>query len=228
MLSLEKDFFWFVGLDELTGSYVRRFAGNGALEILDAGCGTGRLLTLLQPYGKVHGFDRSAEAVRLCRLRGLQEVDCVDLNRWAPPEEAFDLITCLDVLYHSDVEDDASILRKFHKSLKPRGHLIVNLPAFNLLWRAHDNRVHTKRRYRKTPFMNALQEAGFEVTCATYRLPVLFLGILLTKVLRSDVQAIPSGLNRFLLALHRLENRFIAQGGRLPFGSSLFIIGRKP
>jgi hypothetical protein len=45
---------------------------------------------------------------------------------------------------------------------------------------------------------------------------------------KSDVANIPSNLvNHFLILIGKIENRLIAWGISLPFGSSLFVVAKK-
>jgi SAM-dependent methyltransferase len=224
---LESRHFWFVGLHELALAHL---PSGKNLRVLDAGCGTGGLLSLLSGRAEAVGIDFSEEALRLCRERGLQNTEQEDLNAWRPPSEAFDAITSLDVLCHRGVGSIEDVLKKFHTALKPGGLLIINLPAFEILRRGHDAEVETKRRFRKKELADLLDGAGFGIERITYRLPVLFPVLLVrggTKQESRDLHMPPAFLNRALLGMHRLENRWICRGGTIPFGSSLFAAARK-
>jgi 2-polyprenyl-3-methyl-5-hydroxy-6-metoxy-1,4-benzoquinol methylase len=68
----------------------------------------------------------------------------------------FDLICCSHVLEH--VPDDVRLLRQFHARLRPRGHLLINLPI-NEVW---DDPNHV-RRYSAETAARALEANGFRV-----------------------------------------------------------------
>lgn len=236
MREFEDDFFWFVGIHELALSFLERFFVPGrSMKILDAGCGTGGLLQYLSRYGEAFGIDVSEDALNFCRQRGLENVRQADLSRWSPPPMEYDIITCMDVLYHEAVVSDAELLMKFHTSLKPAGKVILNVPAFEALRRRHDERVETRKRYKKKDLESALRSAGFNVKVMTYRLPLLFPVLLMRKFTRDqrgasrveDIRALPPALNRALLQMHRWENSWILKGGSFPFGSSLFAVAEK-
>jgi len=236
MFQLEDEFWWYRGLHELIERYVRDKSAEGRPSILDAGCGCGKLMTIMSPYGEVSGFDFSEDAISFCRERGFDKVTQQDLSRWEPPSEAYDIVTCIDVLCHRAVDDVASVLRKFHRSLKPDGMLILNLPAFEILKRPHDIVVNTVRRSHRKETNQMLEEEGFDVEVSSYRLPFLFIIIALRKLIAtfesdktptSDLTPIPSSLNSLLLVKHRGENTLVYSGISLPFGSSLFIVARK-
>ncbi|PTN36490.1 bifunctional 2-polyprenyl-6-hydroxyphenol methylase/3-demethylubiquinol 3-O-methyltransferase UbiG [Desulfonatronum sp. SC1] len=234
--ALENDYWWYRGLHELVEAILRTKSSNFPdCRILDAGCGTGRMMQIAATYGHVQGLDRSREAVSFCIKNDLYDVYCQDLNNWVPEEHSYDVIISLDVLYHAAVASDADIVHAFYSALRPGGLCIVNLPAFPVLFRNHDLAVHTKRRYRKKPAVQLFKEAGFTVTQASYRLPHLFVVILLKKILQSvvgakeesDLQKLPGWLNRLLLRMVRAENRLILSGRSMPFGSSLFLVAQK-
>ena len=69
MFEVEDRHWWYVGLHELILAQVGRIAASAGepLRILDAGCGTGRLMELLASAGSVEGCDISPDAVAFCR-----------------------------------------------------------------------------------------------------------------------------------------------------------------
>jgi SAM-dependent methyltransferase len=236
MFHLENEYWWYRGLHELVEHYIR-LVESDRLNIFDAGCGTGRMMELLSKYGKVKGVDYSEEAITLCKKRNLSDAAIADLNDWQGESEEFDAIVSLDVIYHEAIRDDLEILYKFHKTLVKNGTLILNLVAFNILKREHDLVVGAKKRYRKKEFKEKLQKAGFTPVVITYRLPYLFLYLISRKFGRmvfdmkadvvSDLQPLPPSINYLLTLIIRLENKVIASGVKMPFGSSLFVVARK-
>lgn len=232
---LEKNYWWYKALHELVESYINKIPNKKKLYILDAGCGTGRMLEILNKYGVAEGVDCSKEAVEFCKKRGLKNIEIGDLNVWSP-NKSYDLIICLDVIYHAGIVDDVKVLKKFHEILNADGMLILNLPAFNILKRCHDQHVWGKRRYMKTLTVQMLNNIGFNISKATYRLPHLFFIILIKKVIekisgsskvKSDLFQLPSWLNKLFLRINRIENKLIISGINMPFGSSLFLVACK-
>ena len=239
MFEFENDYWWYRGLHELTWYYVvklKRLKPDRELRILDAGCGTGRMMELLDRYGTIEGIDHAEEAISLCKKRGLKNAQKGDLNTWDPPTETYDVIISNDVIYISTIEDDMAVVGKFHRALKKDGILILNLPAFKALQRKHDIAVLGARRYRKGKTLEQLKEIGFVPVHATYRLKWLFFIMLVQKHLldplsnksvESDLKRLPGFINSFFLWMHRMENRIITAGIPLPFGSSLFLVCKK-
>jgi len=237
MYELENDYWWYKAIHELVKYYVKKEASHKDLRIFDAGCGTGRMMEILNKYGQVEGLDYSKNAINFSKKRGLENVKVEDLNNWGSNGKLYDVIICLDVIGHSAIKNDMQILNKFYKSLNNNGILIIHIPAFQILKRAHDLVVFSKRRYRKNTTIKELKNIGFNVIKATYRLPYLFLFLVMKKYfekliystnkIQSDLQPLPLRVNKLLLSINRIENKLITSGINMPFGSSLFIIAKK-
>lgn len=245
MYEAEDRHWWYVGLHALVLSVIRRESRRlgRPLEIFDAGCGTGRLVQLMQRQGhRIEGCDASEEALRLCRLRGIDTMALEDLNSVEIEPGKYDVITSIDVLYHSDVIDDRAVMRRLQGALKPSGMLILNLVAHEFLRSTHDMAVHTRERYTRGMLCRRLEEAGFEVEFATYRVSLLFPVIAVYRLLSrfaagrdADPEKVVSDvsppthplLNALLLMTLELENAFLRMAS-LPCGSSLFVVARTP
>lgn len=240
MAGLENDHWWYRGLHHVvTGLVAAEHASKGSLEILDAGCGTGQLCRLLAPFGTVTGCDFSDIAIQLCREQGMANVFKADLNSADLGHERYDVITCMDVLYHRAIEREDVVLSSFHRALRPGGVVLLNLVAFESLKSSHDIAVHTRRRYRRHEVVHLLQEAGFSIRFCTYRLCLLFPFIAAYRRFRtffkssgspdqvvSDLGLPPRLINRLLESGLRLENRFIDRLS-FPFGLSVFAVAEK-
>jgi SAM-dependent methyltransferase len=236
MYALEDRYWWYRGVHDLIVRCLRNEVGARRLRILDAGCGTGKLMTLLAPFGDVSGIDGSEDALRFCRERGLSNVAFADLNRWEAKGAAYDVITSIDVLCHESIRDVGAVVAKLGEALVPGGLLMLNLPAFESLRRQHDVVVQTVRRYRREEFLPLLRGRGFRIEVATYRLPVLFCLIRTKMALfrdrpgvepRSDLRTISPAIDEMLWQMNRLENWAILRGARFPVGSSLFVVARR-
>lgn len=237
MYEQETVHWWYRGLHDLVERYVQRLSEGKPLNILDAGCGTGRMMEVLKKYGDVTGFDRSAEAIGFCADRGLKNLSSEDLNTWKPQPSRYDLIVSNDVLSDAGIDAELALVQKFHSALKPKGYLMMNLPAFVCLRRAHDLAVSIQKRYKKNDIVPELQNIGFDCIKAGYRLPLLFVFILLQKSfsvffgknegVASDLFPLPPFLNESLFILHRFENLLFVSGIPFLFGSSLFQICQK-
>ncbi|MBI5773345.1 MAG: class I SAM-dependent methyltransferase [Verrucomicrobia bacterium] len=243
MRALEDRHWWYAGLHDLVLRLMRAEAARRRrpLNMLDAGCGTGRLCQLLQPYGTVAGCDIHPLAVEAAAARGVHPVLRRDLMTDDLGAEQYDLITAMDVLYHQRITDEAPVLRNLHRALRPGGLLLVQVAAFEALRGAHDVAVHTRRRYRLDQVIHLLEAAGFKVEMASYRLCPFFLPGLLWRcftrkfppgagggTVASDVpRTYSSSLNQLLTTCVKAENHLLTLGVRLPFGTSVFVAAGK-
>ncbi|MCX6907679.1 MAG: methyltransferase domain-containing protein [Verrucomicrobia bacterium] len=243
MRAAEDRHWWYVGLHDLVIHSVQGEAAElrRPLDILDAGCGTGRLCELMQPFGAVTGCDTHPLALEATAERGISRVRRCDLAVDDLEAESYDLITFIDVLYHRAVADENAVLRNLRRGLKKGGLLVMQVAAFEWLRGAHDLAVHTRRRYRRGEVVRLLQGVGFTVEFATYRLLPWFLPALLWRCFTrlcpprssddkplSDVASPVSPLlNQLLAACVKTENRLLCAGVRLPLGTSVFALARK-
>jgi len=225
---LHERHWWWRAREALILERLRRLrpaAGFGA--ILDVGCGDGLWFERLCDFGDPEGLEPDAAVVSEERRRRFTYHLC-------PFDDAFDpgkrygLIVMLDVLEH--LPDEGSALRLAARLLRPDGVLVLTVPAFRLLWTAHDDLNHHRTRYTRAELVGALRDAGFSLRSARYFFHWLFPVKLLVRAkerLRGDEPRPPGlpppRLNRLLYLACRLEQRTWGRLG-LPFGSSLLAV----
>ncbi len=236
MFHHENDHWWYVALRELIRSSLPERLDT--LRLLDAGCGTGRLLEELTA-GQAFGLDASAAVFPFLRRRSIANVVQASVSQIPFPDESFDVVVSADVLCCVGAPDDAQGLREIARVARPGGLILLNLPALESLRSHHDMAVHTRRRYTRAALEEMLTSAGLIPLNLTYRNTLLFpiaAAVRLNQRLwspspahpRSDLRTSPPLLNRLLLTLLRWENWAIRHNARLPFGLSLFCVARKP
>jgi SAM-dependent methyltransferase len=235
----EEDYWWYVGLRDLVLADLARFArGRGALTLLDAGCGTGKLLEACRGF-RAYGLEYAPEAFPFLCRRGLSDVVRASVCRIPFADASFDAVVSMDVLYHVAAPGDLEGLREMSRVLKPGGLLLLNLPAYEFLRSHHDLAIHTQQRYTSGRLRALLRQAGLRAQALTYRntllFPVAALVRLTQKLFRphpaqaqSDLRPLPRLLNRVLTVPLLVENRLIRLGLRLPFGLSVYCAARKP
>jgi SAM-dependent methyltransferase len=238
MFNIEDTYWWYVGLRELALTFVDRINKNrDDSRMLDAGCGTGKILEDGRSYN-IYGMDYSDEAIKFCKLRGLDNLIRGSISNLPFKNGSFDIVISLDVLYHKNVENDLETLKELCEVMSKDGRLLLNLPAYDFLRGRHDEAVHTKRRYTRKSLKEKLGKAGFEIERITYRNTFLFPVAVAKRVMEkffpvepesadSDLKTLPHILNKIFTLLLILENKLITLGLSLPVGLSVFCIARK-
>lgn len=243
MYALEESLWWFVGMREVARVLLDSFCPPTARrDILDAGCGTGGMLTWLERYaggGRVAGIDFSADALEFCRSRGLRDVAQASVTALPFDAETFDLVTSFDVLVQLPGEgSDEEAMREMARVLRPGGVAFVRAAAYEWMRSGHDEALDTRRRYTSKRLAERMTRAGFRVRRATYAnsllLPAAVLRRLVLKRLGladagSDVRPPgPDWLNRALASTLKAEANLLKRpGARLPAGLSTICVAEK-
>jgi ubiquinone/menaquinone biosynthesis C-methylase UbiE len=239
MYQIERHHWWYLGMEAITRAVLGRWYHPGTdLRILDAGCGTGAAMTTyLAEYGSVTGFDISGIALSYCRLRKAQSLARASVTHLPFASQSFDLVTCFDVLYEHAVSSDAAALKEFARLLARGGRLLLRLPAYDWLRGQHDEVVHTVRRYTVKRIANLLiKRSGLIVEHLSYANTFLFPFILVKRVAEhiwpprvahSDLTFRLGLFNSILRVVLKSEAPLVASTG-LPFGLSVFAVGRRP
>jgi SAM-dependent methyltransferase len=108
--------------------------------VLDAGCGTGRLLAPLRERGfDIDGCDASADMIERCRRRVPEATLWVSALHELDPPRRYASIVCSGVLgLGSTREQDIHALKRFHDALLPGGTLVLDNEETPFSWRERD------------------------------------------------------------------------------------------
>lgn len=225
---------WYLGMAAINKSLLNTYLPKKSLKILDAGCGPGAMLPILAKYGDVVGIDMSDEALKYARKIG--NVKKGDISNLDFPDETFDLVVCMDVLYHSWVEDETKALKEFNRVLKKGGILLIREPAYNWLRGKEDVGSLTKRRFSKNRLVMLLKKSSFKILKMSYGNFFMFPIVLILRVgsslspkstKGSSDLSVPSPLINALLVAFLKTEGWLMNFISLPFGSSLICIARK-
>ncbi len=225
---------WYRGRRTVLDRVIDDLGLGAPIEILDAGCGSGRNMIELARRGTVTGVELSAASVEKARARGCGEVIEGSVLSMPFADGSFELAVSLDVIEH--LEDDLGALRELRRVVAPSGALLVTVPAYQWLWSGHDEINHHQRRYTLRSLRAVAEEAGWRQARTTYFNSLLLPAAILLRVLDRfnrkttesslDLWVPPEPVNRLLELPLTLEAAMIARGGRIPAGLSLLSVFR--
>jgi len=246
LYAAEDRHFWFRARNHAISTLVRQIAVNGAPDyrVLEAGCGTGNTLRVLEracQSGMVVGMDLFREGLQYAQRRTSCSLVHGDINA-LPFKGPFDLICLLDVLEH--IRDDVAVLGSLREVLSRSGVLLLTVPAHPSLWSYFDEASHHCRRYGAGELEGKLVRAGYHVEYITYYmasiLPLVWLGRRARSLKRRNAapdmggaRALASGELRVIPAVNGIlgfllswEAPLIARRWHLPVGTSLLVVAR--
>jgi len=235
MAAVEDEMWYYHALRTRVMARLRGALGSSSAEILDAGCGTGGLIRQAEASTTAWrwtGVDLSPVAAGIARSRVGAEILEAGLEKIPAQSEQFDAVVSTDVIYH--IKDDEAALREMFRVLRPGGTLVLNVPAYRWLWSYHDIAVHSQRRYSRAELRAKVSAVGFvDVNLTFWNLLLLPLVVIRRKLLPapasgSDVQSYSPLLNGILKGILTGEGWLLKVVGRLPAGSSLLAVARKP
>ncbi|MBI4342988.1 MAG: class I SAM-dependent methyltransferase [Candidatus Omnitrophica bacterium] len=223
---------WSRGQEALLRQVLSRWLSPGSL-ILDAGCGSGRMLPMLEAFGRPVGLDESLDGLR---LGGYPRLARASLTALPFSAAAFDAVICLDAIEH--VERDEAALAELVRVLRPGGLLALTVPAYGWLFSRHDVALGHYRRYSGRELRRKLLAAGVTVRYLspfnTLLFPIAAAVRLAEKWrpapperLHADIVRVPPRpVNALLEQVFRAERLWLGRG-TAPFGLSLLGIATK-
>jgi SAM-dependent methyltransferase len=228
MAEHDSSHWWYVARRDILADYIGRYAGlpEGA-RILEIGCGTGHNLPMLGAFGSVEAIeiDPAARDIASARLgKPVMEAPLPELT--GIERGAYDMIAVLDVVEH--IANDVAALKAMAECLKPRGRILVTVPAHQWMWSAHDTVNHHHRRYSKATLAAAIGKAGLRHNGLRYFNSLLFPLAAASRIAGrmmgkddSDDSPPPGPVNTLFGGIFRLERHLV---GRVPLTPGVSII----
>ncbi len=224
------DYWWYRGKAKLLESFFGELVDPNA-QVIDIGSADGPAVKFID--------DRLAlgSGVKLAMdivPDGLRPEDILGSVEAIPVGDAsFDLISAFDVIEH--VENEALGLSEIYRVLKPGGRFFMSVPAYQWAWSRHDVELHHYRRYTVKRARAALEKAGFVIEKSSYgffgTFPLFAIQRTIAKLKNSysgEVPSVSKAQDKLLSSLVGLDAKVLTNGGKLPWGSSVFVAARKP
>ena len=189
---------------ELFGNYVGK-------EILEVGAGRGKIIEILAQNSEKQftllELDKNFFDI-LNKKFNSKSIKVLEERTQNIKENKFDTIFYLDVIEH--IEDDRFELDTAYNLLKKNGHLIIIVPAFQILFSKFDQKVGHFRRYRKEFFKRYSDEKNLKIKKLVYFDFLGFFIILFSKLLNltnSKKTTLGIKIWNFLIPLSRLIDK---------------------
>jgi SAM-dependent methyltransferase len=240
MAESESTHWWYRSLHRLVLGVLNRHFNDKGISVIDAGCGTGGLISFLEKHGytQLEGFDDSNIAVQICKNHKLPvfKGDIRSIMEYFM-EGTADVVVSNDTFYYLSTSAQRAFTDDAWKLLRENGLVIVNLPVFSSFRGIHDLQVGIKQRYHYSEIWESFDDKKFEMVTKLYWPFLLSPAIWLTRfiqrlklryvknpVMVSDTSRENRLTNALLYGITTGENYTMR---RKPFGSSLFLVMKK-
>jgi SAM-dependent methyltransferase len=235
---VEQEMWWFRGMNRILFCLLRDYNGPEIRDVLEGGCGTGYLSTLLERQfrWRMTAVDLSELGCGYARGLGLDRVAQADVSKLPFRDGAFDGLVSMDVLVHFPQGQERAAMDEFVRVVRPQGLFAIRVSALDALRSRHSEFAHEQQRFTKTRLLNVAREAGIDVLRCTY-LNSLLLPVSLTRFRLWEPltrQQPASGVHEYGPVLDKLlgfplniEEKWLGAGLNFPLGQSLLLIGRR-
>lgn len=233
----EEQHFWFRGFRRFVAPLIAEaVAGIPHPRILDAGCGTGRNLLMLDAFGRPSGVDLNALGLSFAARQGRRTVARATVTDLPFPDRTFDLVTSFDVLYALDDEQETKAFAEMARVLKPSGAAVINVAAMDVVRGGHSAALGAeRRRYTLHSMRSALVRAGMRPVRLTYTNASLFPVLATVRTMQRmtgwpvpgiELEVPPAPVNTLLAGMLALEAGVVRRVD-LPFGSSVLCLAKR-
>jgi SAM-dependent methyltransferase len=235
----ERKLWWYRGMRRMLFLVLEPWLrGRQIRRVLEAGCGTGYFAHLLERERgwTVYPSDIAWSGLAYASALGLRRLSQANLSALPFPENAFDMVSAMDVLTHFPPGEEDRPIRELARVLAPGGLLVLRTSALNILRSRHSEFVNERQRFTRRGLTRVIRDSGIRVLRCTYAntllLPVALAKFRVWEPLRraapeSGVRPVTGWLDRVLYGCLRAESAWLEGGFDLPAGQSLILVGEK-
>jgi SAM-dependent methyltransferase len=217
---------WFKARISIFKSLIKKLSKNEKINILDYGCGVGSNINMLRDFGKTEVFEPHHKTAQYVKKK-------FNINIINKIKKKYDLIILTDVIEH--IKNEKIIIKKLLNSLKKNGHLLITVPAFQILFSSKDKTLHHYRRYNYQSLKKLITDKKCKIVKLSYFnfllfAPIAFL-ILFYKIFNikfiNKAETVPLHIINFIMFKIFSFEKFILKIINFPFGLSLLMIIKK-
>ncbi len=203
---------------------------NISLPTLEIGAGTGNLTKYFLKHLSLYITDKDEGLVKHLKKNFSKEKDIIieTLDITEKPKKKFmsffASVFAINVLEH--IENDYLALKNMHYMLKPKGKLIILVPAKKFAYTKLDHDLGHFRRYEKEELEKKLRETGYKIEkIFFFNLVGLLSWTIRDKVKRHNVTLKPYHIKIFdsIVPILRVIEGIV----KIPVGISLIVVARK-
>jgi 2-polyprenyl-3-methyl-5-hydroxy-6-metoxy-1,4-benzoquinol methylase len=175
----------------------RYLPANRDAEIIDLGCGSGRLLAWLENLGyrNLTGVDISDEQIKIAASNTSATLIKDRISSDVFTESKYDVICMIDILEHLDKSEILCILESARSALKDNGLLVIQVPNNSSPFGSrmqHGDFTH-KTAFNSSSLTQALSIAGFDdIKIEPWVIPVISMRALFRRSFVSAVSKLTS------------------------------------
>jgi len=194
--------------------------------ILNAGCGSGEFSFILAKKGyDVVGFDLDKDYIDLANknVKKLKIENCsfvVSGIEDYKVNKMFDVVIATDVLEH--IKDDKKAFKKLVEFIKPKGAVVITVPAGQYLFGFHDVKLGHFRRYSLESFRKIIPSGVIIEKLRYFGFFLIPVALLMSKFIKKSYPVAKSNENWVLNLILKLEKKL-----EPVLGTSVLFLGRK-